>query len=259
MSSVGDAYSRTGAAWQRGPARVYDRLADELVACAPGAVDGRLALDLGAGTGAATRALLARGARVVAADVALGMLQARVPRTPAVVGDAVALPLRARGVDLVVAAFSLNHLPDPVVGLREAERIVQRGGVLLGSAYAHDDTHPAKNATERAAAGLGWTVPDWYTEMRERAVPQLATAERAEAALHAAGFDVVLAEHRRVPFPELDAHDLVEWRLGMAQLAPFAAALSDEQRASLVAEAVAELRDAPPLVRSVVLFGGVVR
>jgi SAM-dependent methyltransferase len=256
MSSVGDAYSRTGAAWERGPARVYDRLAEELVACAPGPIDGGLALDLGSGTGAATRALLARGALVVAVDAAVGMLQASTPRVPCAVGDAVALPLRSASVDLVVAAFSLNHLSDPVVGLRESARVVRPGGLVLGSAYAHDDGHVAKQVTERAAGAVGWTAPPWYRDVQGIAVPQLATVERAHAALVEAGCDVVLVEHRRTAFPELGPRDLVEWRLGMAQMAPFIATLTDAQRTTVVDEAAAELHDAPPLVRSFVVFAG---
>ena len=70
-----------------------------------------------------------------------------------------ALPLRDHAVDAVVAAFSLNHLEDPVAGLREAARVTRTGGALLASAYAEDDTHPAKDAAEAAAREYGWESP----------------------------------------------------------------------------------------------------
>jgi SAM-dependent methyltransferase len=254
MSTMGDAYSQTGRAWQGGPGLVYDRLAEELVACSPDSIAGRLALDLGAGTGAATRVLLARGAQVVAADAALGMLLAGEPRTAAVVADAEALPLRDRRFDLVVAAFSLNHLADPVVGLREAARVTRRGGVVLGSAYADDDAHVAKQAAEDAAARAGWSAPAWYPALRANAMTKLATVDLTTAAVEQAGCDVVLVEKRHVSFPELGARELVEWRLGMAQMAPFIATLSAADRATVVADAVRALRGAPPLVRSIVVF-----
>jgi SAM-dependent methyltransferase len=254
VSTPREAYTRTGPAWQRGPGMVYDHLADELVACAPGGVEGNLALDVGAGTGAATRALRARGARVIALDAAIGMLQASVPRPVAVVGDATALPLRDDSVDLVVAAFSLNHLSDPAAGIREAARVTAPGGHVLGSAYAEDDTHPAKEAVEAAASRFGWVVPEWYPALRAEAIPKLATAERARDAVLAAGCSVGLAEQRRVPFPHLGPTELVEWRIGMAQLAPFVATLSHAQREALVADASAALRGSPPLVRSIVVF-----
>ncbi|HEX7133854.1 MAG TPA: hypothetical protein VF228_14860, partial [Iamia sp.] len=69
------AYSAVGPAWRQGPDRVYDHLAPLLVDACPGGVAGRTVLDLGAGTGAASRALRAAGAgAIVAVDVALGMV-----------------------------------------------------------------------------------------------------------------------------------------------------------------------------------------
>ena len=150
--SVAEAYSRTGAAWQAGPERVYRRLAAELVARSPIPLAGRLVLDLGAGTGAATVAIRAAGGRPIAADVAPGMLAAMgADRPPVVAADALALPLRSAAVDAVVAAFSINHLVDPEAGLREARRVTRPAARVLASSYAHDDAHPAKQAVEEAA------------------------------------------------------------------------------------------------------------
>src|SRR3954471_11099665 len=113
-TTIADAYSQTGAAWQAGPGAIYDRLATVLVDCRPSDFRGQLVLDLGAGTGAASRAIAAVGGVAVAAAAAYGMLAAdRAHRPAAVVADACALPLRDRAVDAVVAAFSLNHLEDP--------------------------------------------------------------------------------------------------------------------------------------------------
>ena len=82
--------------------------------------------------------------------------------------------------------------------------------------------------------------------MREEAVPRLATVERAAAAAEAAGLTGVEVQPRRVPFPDLTAGDLVAWRLGMAQLAPFVATLSADARAALAADAEARLGSSPP-------------
>lgn len=250
--STADAYSRTGAAWQAGPGRVYDRLATRLVARSPVPLADRLVLDLGAGTGAASRALAAVGARVVAVDVALGMLQvARAQRPPAAVADALALPLGDAVVDGVVAAFSLNHLEDPAAGLRELVRVSRPGSPLLASAYAADDTHPVKAAVDAAVTELGWREDAWRRELRDRAEPNLATVERADAVTRTAGLRARV-EVDRVELPELSPTDLVEWRLGMAHVAPFVAGLDATARAALVDRAVARLGDAPPLVRSII-------
>jgi len=248
-----DAYSRTGAAWQAGPGAIYDRLATVLVDCRPIDFTGQLVLDLGAGTGAASRAIAAVGGVPIAIDAAYGMLAADATQRPAaVVGDAYALPLRDCAVDAVVAAFSLNHLDDPVAGLREAARITRPGGPILVSAYADDDKHPAKNAAETAAREQGWTPPPWYEQLRADRMPMLASVDRAHEALVAAGLTGD-ARALRVPFPELGPEQLLAWRFGMAQLAPFVATLSAAARAVMLRRARA-LLDNVELVRSIIVI-----
>jgi ubiquinone/menaquinone biosynthesis C-methylase UbiE len=108
----------------------------------------RLVLDLGSGTGVGSRAALSAGARVIAADLALGMLLCgRDGRPPAAAGDALALPFRPGAFDIVLAPFSLNHLDEPAAGVREAGRV---GDLLVASTYAADDDHPAKAAVDQA-------------------------------------------------------------------------------------------------------------
>ena len=259
MSTGAAAYSATGGAWQRGPGRIYDRLAEVLVDQAPTPLTGARMLDVGAGTGAATRAMVAAGAAsVVAVDTAIGMLaHALRDRPPAVVGDARALPFAAGSFDGSVAAFSLNHLADPAAGLREMARVTRHGGCLLASAYGADDTHPVKSAVEAALVAHGWAAEPWYVAVREDTTPRLATPERAADAVRAAGLDAEV-HALRVPFPDLGPDELIEWRLGLAQHAPFVAGMASADRAAVVAEATARLGDhLPPLVRSIVVIEAV--
>jgi ubiquinone/menaquinone biosynthesis C-methylase UbiE len=254
------AYSATGAAWQTGPSRVYDRLAESLVAASPVDLDGRLVLDVGSGTGAASRAVDAVGGSAVACDLALGMLAAAVARghvVAAAAADARALPVRDGGVGAVVAAFSFNHLPDPARALAEAARVVAPGGAVLASAYAATDHHPAKDAVEQAAAELGWRPPAWAERLRADAIPHLATVERAGRAAEAAGLRAEV-EQVDVAFADLDAHDLVAWRLGMAQLAPFVATLPPPRQDELAQRAIELLGDAPALVRQMIVVAATV-
>ncbi|MGZ8766067.1 MAG: class I SAM-dependent methyltransferase, partial [Acidimicrobiia bacterium] len=214
-------------------------------------------LDVGAGTGAATRAAIDRGASVCAVDFAFGMLSHdRASRPPAVVGDAAVLPIRDAAVDIVVAAFSYNHLTDPEAGLRDAARVVRPGGAIVASAYAEDDIHPAKEAIEAALTALGWSVPESYAAMKRDAVPQLATVPRATAVARAAGLTDVDVQTRRVEFPDLSTEDLVHWRLGMAHTASFFDGLTLAAQRRVVADAITRLADAPPLVRSMVVIRG---
>ena len=253
------AYSATGGAWQRGPGRIYDRLAEVLVARCPVPVHGCRVLDVGAGTGAATRGALAAGAAlVVGVDAAVGMLvHDAASRPPAAVGDLLALPFAGSAFDASIAAFSLNHLADPAAGLTEMARVTRPGGGLVAAAYAADDDHPVKAAVEAALTARGWAPEPWYTALREELAPRLATLDACDAAAAAAGLDAGV-EAIRVPFPGLDARDLVAWRLGLAQHAPFLARLSPDEHDAVVAEAVARLGDAVvPLVRSILVLRAV--
>jgi SAM-dependent methyltransferase len=256
IDGLAAAYSATGAAWQHGPGRVYDRLAEVVISRSPVPISGAHVLDVGAGTGAVTRAALAVGAaRVTAVDAAVGMLAYEAPRRPpAAVADLRSAPFADAVFDVAVAAFSLNHLTDPATGLREMARITRSGGALVASAYAADDAHPVKAAVEAALAMRGWRPDPWQAAIRCEAVPLLATADGCAVALREAGLrgDVVPI---RISFPQLDAGDLVAWRLGMAQHADFAATLAPDELRAVVDEAVVRLgADVPVLERSIVVM-----
>jgi hypothetical protein len=138
--------------------------------------------------------------------------------------------------------------------------VVAAGGAVVVSAYAADDTHPAKGAVEAALAGVGWQPPAWYEEVRSGAVPRLATVEACEAAVAGAGgaFAAAAVRSCRVRFDDLDAAALVAWRLGMAHHAPFLATLLPAQRAAVAAEAVARLGTGwAPLERSILVITAV--
>ncbi len=149
-----EAYTATGERWQTGPGRIYDRMAEVLVAHVPRPLDGAVVVDVGAGTGAASRAATAAGAAVViAVDAAYGMLAAGSRRRPpAVVGDATHLPVRTASADVVLAAFSFNHLADPAAGFAEAARVARPGGAIAVSTYAADDDHPVEGDRRRGTA-----------------------------------------------------------------------------------------------------------
>ena len=259
MTSSAAAYSATGGWWERGPARIYDRLAEVLISRSPVQLAGNRILDVGAGTGAATRAALAAGAAdVVAIDAAFGMLAHEAAARPsAVVGDVVALPFAASAFGATVAAFSLNHLTDPAGGLREMARVTRSEGAVLAATYAEDDGHPVKEAVAAALAARGWSPEPWYRSLAATILPLLASRERFAATAGEVGLTATV-EAVRVPFPELDAAELVAWRLGLAQHAPFVAGLSHEQRRAAVSDALDRLGDGPPpLVRSVLVLTAV--
>ncbi|MBP0460582.1 class I SAM-dependent methyltransferase [Streptomyces montanisoli] len=121
---------------------------------------GAHAVDVGAGTGIATRSLLARGARVTAVEPGPGMagrLHAVLPGVPLVraVGDA--LPLADACADLVTYAQSW-HWTDRARAFAEALRVLRPGGTLALFWNVADQTVPwlaAQNARLRAHGGDG--------------------------------------------------------------------------------------------------------
>ena len=218
-------------------------------------VDGRLVLDVGAGTGAASRAIARRGGRAIALDAALGVLaDRRLERPPAAVADALALPLPDRSVGGVVAAFSLNHVARPAAALAEAQRVCRPGSPIVAATYAEDDGHPVKAAVLAALVAHGWEPPAWYRALQQDVAPLLWSMESARDVCAEAGLGAEV-ERRRVAMPWLGPGDLVDWRLGMAQHAPFVDQLPASDRAALRADAIDELgADPPPLERSILVI-----
>jgi SAM-dependent methyltransferase len=92
----------------------------------------RRILDLGAGTGLLTEALVTAGHDVVAADVSADMLAeltARLPGVPTLVAGAESLPLPDGDRDVIVAAQAA-HWFEPVAASREFRRVLAPGGAV---------------------------------------------------------------------------------------------------------------------------------
>lgn len=133
---------------------------------------GARVVEVGAGTGIASRLLLDRGARLVAVEPGAGMaaeLRRTLPTAALLRGDGNALPLAAGTADVVCYAQSF-HWTDPARSLPEARRVLRPGGALT----------------------LWWNTPDlshdWVRRQEER------LAERCPA-YHGVG--------QPVPAPEL--------------------------------------------------------
>jgi len=252
LSSMKGAYSAGAAQWADGPGRVYGRLAELLVQFSPTPLAGASVLDLGSGTGLGSRAALAAGARVLAADLSIGMLLAgRDERPPAAVGDAVALPFREGAFDIVLAPFCMNHLPQPEVGVREVARVAR---ILVASTYAADDDHPVKAAVETALSEIGWTRPAWYDTVK-RSMAAWGTVPAATRVLEQGGMRPLRVERIEVGFPDLGVGQMVAWRMGLAQSGAFVAGLPPGLRSEAERRAVELLGPRPePLVRRVIFL-----
>jgi len=105
---------------------------------------------------------------------------------------------------------------------------------------------------------MGWRPERWVEDLRARCMPVLASVEGARRVTDAAGLPGAQIHELAVAFPELSTGDLVAWRCGMAQVAPFVAGLTTMQRARLRARAVELVGTPPMLVRHLVLITTVV-
>lgn len=244
-----------GTAWAEGPGPVYDLLATELVSASPRPLGGSVVLDLGAGTGAVSRAVTAGGGRPVAVDASIDMLRHdQLLRPPGAVGDALRLPFRDGAFDAVVVAFVLSHVSDPVGAIQEARRATCPEGVILVSSFSSRSSHPSKTQVEAVAAEWGWRPPAWYQRMKAHFEPRVADGVALADLARSAGLEDVIVEEREVSTGITSPDVLVAWRLGMAHLAPFLATLPGPQRARFVRQAQAAVGDRAQPLRPVVLI-----
>lgn len=105
------------------PAALYDEL---------GPFERLVVVEIGAGTGIATRQLIERGAHVVAFDAGPAVIAQAKRRTPdlaAAIGDGSRLPLADASADLVCVAQAWHWL-DPSVRTAEMRRVLRPGGRL---------------------------------------------------------------------------------------------------------------------------------
>jgi SAM-dependent methyltransferase len=235
-----DLYAGAAPGWDSDAALVYRPLAAELVRRHPGPLAGRVVLDAGAGTGLVEGELARAGARPLAVDLSADMLRwRRAERPPAVAGDVTRLPLADRCVDAAVAAFVLNHLPDPGAGLAELARVTRPGGAVLAAVFTNVEDNGPRDAVDAAAARAGFEPPAWYDELRTSWAPRSGTPDALAGLATAAGLAVLDVADVAVDVGVRTAEDLVRYRFGQAQysgwLAGMPPARADEVRAAAVA------------------------
>lgn len=248
-----------GAAWANGPQPVYDRLASSALAGLPGRLDGLKAVDVGAGTGAATRELLRRGAHVLAADLSTAMLAELVRQTggrvPTVATDIRRLALPDDEYDVAVAAFVLNHLEDAAAGVRELVRVTKPSGKVVATTFGADE-HPIKAATDDVLARYGYEPPRWYRVLKQVRMPRIA----APVALTQVGIDGGLVgaavDQVDVDFSDLPVDAAVAYRLGVPHIASFVVDLDAGTRAQLEAELASVVAALPPLHLDMLVLSG---
>jgi ubiquinone/menaquinone biosynthesis C-methylase UbiE len=247
-----EAYDTSANAWVQGPEGAYEVMAEVLVTSAGAAVVGARVLDVGAGTGTASRAAKRAGALlVVGVDASISMLKAGRGWDGAVVSDAMALPFGTDAFDVAVGAFCLGHLPDPVAGMTETRRVA---GLLAASAFLTGWVHPAKTLVDETAQRFGFALPAWYRLIKSGPAAAVDDPERLAAAAVDAGYHDVTVRVHDVDVGLRTPEQIAAWRLGMAHLAPFVAALDPRRRTELHRACVDVLDGAPSVVVPMVIL-----
>ena len=129
-----DYHMRDGAtetSWDRLMGRVF-RESAEILGASRDVADGRRLLDVGCGVGGFVAAMRERGWDAEGVDPSPAVVAAAVRRgRPVRLGTLEGLPGECGGYDAVTMFYVLEHLSDPMGGLRKAFDLLVQGGALL--------------------------------------------------------------------------------------------------------------------------------
>lgn len=170
QSRLADGWDANAGAWIEWTRRGLDSYSSHKLAFLPLIPPpGRLTVDVGAGEGRVSRELQARGHRVLAIDRSFTMTQsaATYPEepVPAVVADAVNLPVPDAAADCAVAFMSLHDIDDIVAAIAEIGRILAVGGKLV-MAIVHPLNSAGYFEQDAADPEPPYIIRDAYTEAR---------------------------------------------------------------------------------------------
>ncbi len=225
-------FDRAADAYEAGRA-TYPAAAVEAILSFAGAGPGRTLLELGAGTGKLTGALVASGAHVLALEPVAGMrdvLARNVPGAEVLDAVAEAVPVARGSVDAVVAAQAF-HWFDAEGAAAEVARVLRPGGAVALVWNRRD---------ERV---------DWMRELTRILDSRAGDTPRYGTGLWRRGFDANPAfgplELQTWPHRGAAGRDVVLARVASMS---FVAALDSEPREHLLAE-IADLLDTHPATR----------
>jgi len=137
-------FDRVAGQWDELRASFFSEAVREKAFAVAKVQPGKLAADIGAGTGFITEGLIQKGLKVIAVDPSPAMLaQLRKKFADRAVdcrlGEAESLPIPDGAVDYVFANMCLHHVEVPAKAIQEMTRILKPGGKLV---ITDLDEHP---------------------------------------------------------------------------------------------------------------------
>ncbi len=116
--------------------------------------------------------------RVIAVEPSAEMIGQRTSRSATVLrGDAIALPFQNNAFDSALTVLTIHHWSDPIVGLREMQRVASKRVVVL--------THFIRSLEEF------WLVRDYFPETIDRDLDRFPTEDEMRNALDVIDIEVV--------------------------------------------------------------------
>jgi len=163
--------------WDQMRKSFFSEAVREKALATAGVQRGKVAADIGAGTGFITEALVNEGVAVVAIDQSEAMLDAMKKKFVGIqgvdfrLGEAENLPIPGDSVDYAFANMYLHHVEIPLKAIKEMVRILKPGGKLVLTDLDEHDYDFLR--TEQHDRWMGFKREDvnrWLTEAGLKAV-----------------------------------------------------------------------------------------
>jgi len=233
----------SGTAYGRFMGRFSEPLAQELLGLV-GTRPGQRVLDVGAGAGALTAALVSVvGAGSVSAiepsESFVDTLRSRCPGVDVRLAAAEQIPFPDAGFDAVLAQLVVHFMTDPVQGLREMARVAAPGGTVATNVWDHGGDRGPLSVFWQAARDLDPGAPDEsdYAGVHEGDLERL---------FEQAGMTGSVSTALEVEVPHDDLEDWWEpYTLGVGPAGAYVASLGPDGRADLRARCAELLPSGP--------------
>jgi ubiquinone/menaquinone biosynthesis C-methylase UbiE len=170
MSSI-KYFERVAEKWDRMQQSFFSNKVRDAALAAAGVGKGKLAADLGAGTGFITEGLLHAGLKVIAVDQSESMLAemkkkfANMESIDYRLGESGNLPIEDNSLDYVFCNMYLHHVEFPLRSIKEMTRVLKSGGkVVITDMDEHEFEFLQKEQYDRWLGFKREDIEHWYID-----------------------------------------------------------------------------------------------